>query len=141
MNHRQKFAYMALGAGILALGITIGQVITPNIEAQHNGVFDEIVCSKLTVVDEAGKRAILLYGGEEFNGIFVFNPLMNELKGIELMAMKSGNRVFVNDRKHNRVITIASVEEGNGVTLFNPSGKMGIQLSTGELGNRVDVFE
>ena len=56
MNYKQKLGYMALGAGIMALGIIIGQVITPDIEAQSNGVFDEIVCNKLTVVNEAGER-------------------------------------------------------------------------------------
>ena len=33
MNYKQKFGYMALGAGIMAVGITIGQFITPIIEA------------------------------------------------------------------------------------------------------------
>ncbi len=42
VNHKQKLGYMALGAGILALGIIIGQWGTPDIEAQSNGVFDEI---------------------------------------------------------------------------------------------------
>ena len=56
MNHKQKLGYMALGAGILALGITIGQIITPPIEAQHNGLFNEITCRQLTVVDKNGKN-------------------------------------------------------------------------------------
>ena len=60
MTHKQKLGYMLLGAGIMALGIIIGQVITPEIEAQSNGVFDEIQCRKLTVVDHNGKRAVLL---------------------------------------------------------------------------------
>ena len=42
VNHKPKLGYMALGAGILALGIIIGQWGTPDIEAQSNGVFDEI---------------------------------------------------------------------------------------------------
>ena len=68
MNHKQKLAYMALGALILALGITIGQVITPTIEAQNNGVFDDITCRSLRVVDEKGDRAISLssYSHEAF---------------------------------------------------------------------------
>ena len=49
MNHKQKLGYMALGAGILAVGIIIGQVITPNIEAQSDGVFDTIMCRQLFV--------------------------------------------------------------------------------------------
>ncbi len=34
MNHKQKLGYMPLGAGILAVGIIIGQVVTPDIEAE-----------------------------------------------------------------------------------------------------------
>ena len=60
MNHKQKWGYMVLGAGIMALGITIGQFVTPNIEAQSNGVFDKITCRELEVVDENGKKAIVL---------------------------------------------------------------------------------
>ena len=33
MNHKQKLGYMAIGAGILAIGIIIGQIITP----EHRG--------------------------------------------------------------------------------------------------------
>ena len=51
MNHKQKLAYILLGAGIMAVGIIIGQFITPNIEAQSNGVFDKIPCRELEVVN------------------------------------------------------------------------------------------
>ena len=44
MNTLQKLGYMALGVGLLAVGIIIGQWGTPDIEAQSNGVFDEITC-------------------------------------------------------------------------------------------------
>lgn len=140
MNYKQKLGYMALGTGILALGITIGQFITPDTEAQSNGVFDEIVCNKLTVVNEAGKRAIVLYGGEESNGIFVFDPLADELKGIELLAMKSGNRVFLSDRMH-RAITLAASFAEEARVLLSFQGKRGVQLSSGGLGNKVGVFD
>ena len=36
MNCKQKLRYTILGAGIMALGITIGQFITPNVEAQSS---------------------------------------------------------------------------------------------------------
>ena len=29
MNHKQKLGYTLLGAGIMAVGITIGQFVTP----------------------------------------------------------------------------------------------------------------
>ncbi len=60
MNHKQKLGYMALGAGILALGITIGQFITPNTEAQNDGVFDKITCKEIEVVDITGRRVAFL---------------------------------------------------------------------------------
>ena len=59
MQNKQKLGYMALGAGIMALGIIIGQWGTPDIEAQSNGVFDEITSRSLRIVDKHGKDAIL----------------------------------------------------------------------------------
>ena len=44
----------------MAVGIIIGQVITPDIEAQSNGVFDKITCRGIEVVDENGKRRAFL---------------------------------------------------------------------------------
>ena len=64
MNHKQKLGYTVLGAVIMLVGITIGQFVTPNIEAQSDGVFDEIQCRKLTVLDKSGKPAFLLAATE-----------------------------------------------------------------------------
>ena len=71
MNHKQKLGYMALGAGILAIGIIIGQWGTPDIEAQNKGVFDEIQCKNLIIVDDAGKRAIEL--GQNGNDVLIYD--------------------------------------------------------------------
>ena len=72
MNHKQKLEYMAVGAGILALGIIIGQVITPDIEAQNNGVFDSITCRSLTVLDKFGRDAIMLNTTNNNNSLTVW---------------------------------------------------------------------
>ena len=61
MNYKQKLGYMALGAGLLAVGIIIGQWGTPDIEAQSNGVFDKIACREIEVIDKDGNEAIRLY--------------------------------------------------------------------------------
>ena len=53
---------MAFGAGILALGIFIGQFVTPDIKAQSDGVFHTITCRLLKVVDNEGNTAIGLTG-------------------------------------------------------------------------------
>ena len=65
MQNKQKLGYMALGAGLLALGIIIGQVITPDIEEQNNVVFDKITCREIEVVDSLGEISILLGSGEK----------------------------------------------------------------------------
>ena len=78
MNYKQKLGYMLLGAGIMALGITIGQSVTPNIEARSDGVFDKITCREIEVVDEDGKKAIVLasWGRGEFdeNHVRIYHP-------------------------------------------------------------------
>ena len=61
MNHKQKLGYIGLGAVIMALGIIIGQWVTPDIEAQNNGVFDKITCREIEVIDKDGNEAIRLY--------------------------------------------------------------------------------
>ena len=73
MNHKQKLGYTLLGAGIMALGIIIGQWGTPDIEAQSNGVFDEIVCKGLRVIDEEGNKAIDLSTDSEGCSIVVYD--------------------------------------------------------------------
>ena len=51
MNHKQKLGYTLLGAGIMALGITIGQWRTPDIEAQGEAqMFDKTTCREMEVV-------------------------------------------------------------------------------------------
>ena len=143
MNYKMKLGYMALGAGILALGIIIGQIITPDIEAQNNGVFDEIQCSKLTVVDRYGKEAILLVAREIANGILVFDKA-GELAirlssfedednkiavyddtgkvGISLVARPSSRSVYVYDKMQGAVM-LNTHRSGNGVHVLDKAGK------------------
>ena len=50
MNHKQILGYTVLGAMIMPIGI--GSIVSPPLIAQRDGVFGEIECSKLTVVNE-----------------------------------------------------------------------------------------
>ena len=121
MNHKQKLGYMALGAGILALGITIGQFITPDIEAQNNGVFDEIVCSRLTVINHAGEHMIDLISGEDGNMI-----RLSDKAGTPQMALsvqEDANSIMISN-KNNRGIGVwllSEEEKGNQVLLCDPA--------------------
>ena len=103
MNYKQKLGYMALGAGILALGIIIGQVITPNIEGQSNAVFDKIQCRELQVLDKHGKKAIHLHT----DGVY-------------------GNMVGVYDKHGTQAVylNVNSYEDtiSNGIGIYGESG-------------------
>lgn len=116
MNHKQKLGYILLGAGIMAFGITIGQVITPNIEAQNNGVFDYITCRGLTVVNKDGKEAIYLSSHVGSNRIILYNP---DGKGVkETIALTtSGNRRGLSRRD-------------TGISVYDTEGNLAIALST-----------
>lgn len=114
MKQKQKLGYMALGAGILALGITIGQVITPGIEAQNNGVFDEIQCSKLTVVNKNGNEGVILVSLEEGSGVIVLDE--RGKTAIELSAFASKPQFY------NALIERPPLL--NGIKIYDEAGKI-----------------
>ena len=113
MNHKQKLGYMALGAGIMALGIIIGQVITPNIEAQSDGVFDTIMCRQLFVSRQ----------------LFVKNISDDDMSGVYLNP--TGVRITRGD---DTAIDLQSTEDNQGnptnnVVIYNPkTGKRSISI-------------
>ena len=60
MNHKQKLGYIVLGAIIMLVGIGVGAIVSPPLIAQRDGVFGEIQCTRLTVVDNKGKNVVVL---------------------------------------------------------------------------------
>ena len=120
MNHKQKLGYMALGAGILVLGIIIGQFVTPDIEAQNNGVFDEIICTKLTVANNAGTHRIELVSEQDQTMIRLTDRTGTPQIG--LRVSDDSNSIMVMN-KRNRGIgiwLISSEESDNQILLFHP---------------------
>ncbi|MYE88319.1 hypothetical protein F4X33_04905 [Candidatus Poribacteria bacterium] len=144
MNHKQKLGYTLLGAGIIAVGITIGQFITPNIEAQSNGVFDKITCHEIEVVDEKGKRAIVLQSmkglppSDKFfeNQIVIYNP-STEREAVALGSNSSYNYIQVMNHQRNKDhqesfgMQIICSREENNLRLLNPQGDRAIELNAG----------
>ena len=86
MNNKQKFGYTILGAVIMLIGIGVGAIVSPSLTAQRNGVFGEIECTELTVVDTAGNPVVVLGASEQLmssgttpvrvkrNGVLVLDP-------------------------------------------------------------------
>lgn len=129
MNNKQKLGYMALGATILAVGMAIGQWVTPNIEAQHNGVFDKITCRELQVVDASGKEAVVLVAQENESGLFVYDKVGN--KAISLIASEDENSVSVLDEEGNKAIQLATgLGLSNSVSVYDKTaGRVAVSLA------------
>ena len=79
MNYKQKLGHTFLGAGIMAVGIIIGQLVISDIEAQNNGVFDKITCRELVVVDKNGSEVIVLESREARNIVKVYDKTRKDL--------------------------------------------------------------
>ena len=132
MNHKQKLGYTLLGAGIMALGIIIGQWGTPDIEAQSNGVFDEIVCKGLRVIDEEGNKAIDLSTDSEGCSIVVYDK--EGRRGITLdVGDGLGNSVAICDNDTGApVIALYAWELVNGIWLRKGRGRIELSVDDDE---------
>ena len=140
MNHKQKLGYMALGAGILAIGIIIGQWGTPDIEAQSNGVFDEVKYRRLTVVDEAGEHEIIL----KQRSINIFNK--EGQVAIRLESEDDGKHgIWIVDPLTKKYgIILATTPNFNSLMILSKTGESGISLTTDShylLGNTMSVYD
>ena len=122
MNNKQKLGYTLLGAGIMAVGITIGQFLTPNIEAQSNGVFDKIVCREIEEVDKNGNKAIALFSDADFTRLIVYNPQGKQ--GIKLESGGWGNYVIVRNfrRSERAAAKLISKEDISSVEVLDKNG-------------------
>ena len=106
MNHKQKLGYTLLGAGIMAVGITIGQFITPNIEAQGNGVFDKIICREIEVLDKDGNKSIGLRSNDKANSVSIY------------------------DRRGNIAAVLGTEEDGTRLTFWEEFGQKALVLES-----------
>ena len=130
MNHKQKLGYMALGAGILALGIIIGQFITPDIEAQADGVFDTITCREIEVIDKDGETTIRVQDGAvsvhgKDGGIA--SMYTNEHGGFVLVRGKDGG-----------IASMGTDKDDGFVGVYRKDGG-GASMGTDEHGGRIEV--
>ena len=138
MNRKQKFGYTFLGALIMLVGIGVGAIVSPPLVAQRDGVFGEIECTKLRVVDKAGKTAIGLTASEDGNVIVVFDKAGKTAIG--LTASEDGNLVSVYD-KTKLAIRVGTMGTANLVSVYNKAGETAIGLAASEDGNAILVFD
>ena len=120
MNQKQKLGYILLGAAVMAVGITIGQFVPPNIEAQSVGELAEIRCSKLTVVDGQGNDAIILAPEEDGNTIVLFNKAGKE--AVYLIAGKGLAAIDISNPSGKRAISLSAADGFGNIVLKNSAG-------------------
>lgn len=167
MNLKNKLGYTLLGAGIMAVGITIGQVITPDIEAQSKAVFDKITCREIEVVDEKGRQAILISSGNGIALVTIFDS-RSGVPGVMLGSSETMNNVHITDKRSGvpgsislqshkggvngvgiynigsnaNAVLLGSTDESNYVSVSDKQGTEAVTLrSTGFVGNSVTVYD
>ena len=138
MNHKQKLGYTVLGAVIMLVGLGLGAIVSPPLIAQRNGVFDEIECSKLTVVDKNDKLAIILAANEDENGIVLLNQAGT--MSARLSADKDGSSLGLFNAEGEQSIALLGTETGGIVALYDGDGQEGIYLVVNELSRFIAVL-
>lgn len=137
MNHKQKFTYTALGAVIMLIGLCVGAIISPPLIAQRNGVFDDITCRMLIVVDEAGKPAISLSASELFGNVIQISN--KEGIAIALAASEDKNVILVQDKAGKGGLHFNASADENVIRLIDKAGKAAVNLVTDRNGNGITV--
>ena len=127
MKRRICVRSMGLGAVIMLIGLAVGAIVSPPLVAQHDGVFDEIQCRRLEVVDENGNSSILLVSNKAGVAVAVLNK-QGEI-AIGLTSTESVNAVDVSDKQGEVAIRLASIEELNAVDVFDKQGEVAIDLT------------
>ena len=150
MNYRQKLGYTALGAMIMLTGMTIDSILAPPSVAQRNGAFDEIQCSKLTVVNSLGTRAITLASHPiRGNQINLYDQTGTQRVGfladadgtsmeisypsahsISLAAVKNGADLSVENAEGTLLINLGASHDSRHLNMNNPAGRQMISLYT-----------
>lgn len=163
MNHKQKLNYTVLGAVIMLIGLVLGAIVATPLIAQNNGVVDEVRCSKLVVVDEAGQPAILLGSIEKDINIIALHNSAGKLaavlhtknhggnliiynqdqkNGVLLSANKQGGSIDIYNQAEKRGVVLKATNKGNVVALLNEEEEQAISLSSlTKLGNTIDIYD
>lgn len=125
MSNTQKIRYAVLGSVIMfVVMVMVAMGVSPLI-AQKKSVFDEIQCRQLTVVDKAGKKAIVLNAMEEANHILLYDQKGHP--GLHLWASEGQHSISVLDDSTQTGVSLVSRENGNALSIYS-NGKVVLSL-------------
>ena len=127
MNHKKKLGYIGLGAVIMLIGLGVEATLTPQLVAQHNGVFNKITCEEFEVVDKTGKRIAFLGRAKT--------------KALSSSRVIEGNVFQIFDKDGEKAITLAADDLMREVLLHNNAGDTTVRLFAGVIGfSAIQVF-
>ena len=134
MKRRICVKSMVLGAVIMLIGMWVSPLISPPVTAQHNGVFGDIQCTSLTVVDGTGEPGIELRSkssistalmGASVNQVVIYNRRypFGVVRAVSLSIDENGGRVDVYDDLGKNRAVMGVNQYGNGtVSTWDKSG-------------------
>ena len=160
MNTLQKFLYMAIGAGILALGIIIGQSVTPGIKAQSNGVFDTIECHRLVIknttddtsemylspdsmiITRGTKKAIQLQSREHTNELIIYYPKTGK-EAVEIFSAGAGAGIMTYEQRNQSPATfMISTGHENVIAVKVPGRDVrGVAIESSDNANHLKIYD
>jgi hypothetical protein len=113
MNLRQKLVYTGFGALLTVIGMGFASVVSPPLIAQKAA--GEIVCTKLTVVDETGQPAIILVSYEGDRSLSIMDK--ERESGIILALGEKDSSLFFFDEARNARANLGLNETGGYLSI------------------------
>lgn len=132
MNIRQKLTYMLIGCLFTLSGYVLSNLFNnpTHVQAQGEKVMDEIVCKKLTIVNDDGKQLVSI--GSSSNGKTAGMAIMNaDGNMLALIGSEDGGKIGVVEIANadgKRLVGIGSVG-GSGVMLIHDHKREGRTFS------------
>lgn len=144
MNFREKLIYTAFGAFLMLLGVLAANHVTPTSATQHATLFDEIICRRLTVIDqhaEKGEAKITLSADAGAARIKMIGD--NNLSGkLDLSAGYRNARVLLIGKNNKSGVRLYADHDGGVVKVDSPTGSTGVRLAADcKPGGVISVFD
>ena len=109
----------------MLVGLGVGSIVSPPLIAQRNGVFDEIECSGLIVVNKHGDPAVVLGSGPESeSGIILYNEAGTPAASLHSADGNTALSIMNEDGKLG--LLLGCLTDRNDMTLFNDKGEPAI---------------
>lgn len=131
---------------ILSLGCAVFYAHKLHAQEVFDARFGEIICTRLTVVDDEGNNGVVLDSSPESNMIIVGDKTSRRpaiaLASAKLPGFALENRILIHDSRGNYAIDLHALSSQNHVTVYDKITKQeSISLRSGEGTNSFLLYE